>query len=286
MKKQQQQVPDELEVIISEENIRQALKKNIEEIESQVREKERLNVIKKEWRMFLAEAKPLFPKMLHRYIAKARTEEQWRLRNILFHVPGLSPFWAEYQWNREQEHYIFQRILVTGIFDGDPQESPRYLSNWGQKFDIAGLPKALAYARNEYLKYESISQKRAERLLENRRSERDSARRNRENENKAIKAEEQRRSEEQVLFDSVKSDPVAIQLLKAILLIREERITFTEQLENAESWAETSERRMAEKLRLAKEDVDRAHRDADDERRRKEDLQDELDKAEKKAKRG
>lgn len=286
MKGNKQQVPEELEVIISEENIKLAIKKNNEEAENRKQEKERREIKQKEWRFFLKEAKSLFPKMLHRYIAKARTEEQMQQRCLLFHVPGLSPFWAELSWSREKEHYLLHSIVVTGLYPGDQQDEPQLLANWGKKYTLNDLSEALAFARHEYLRFEVHSIKRAEILLERRRAEKENRRQARESEKRIVQAEDQKRSEEQALFESLKSDPVVILLLKAFLLIREERNTFAEQIESADNFAESIERHMSEKLRLAKENADHAYREASDERRRKEDLQDELDKAEKKIKRG
>lgn len=92
--------------------------------------------------------------------------------------------------------------------------------------------------------------------------------------------------EEQALFDAIKNDAVAMNMLKAFILIREERTSFTQQIENAD-WAlynmEERHSRHAAELRRQADEVERR---AEDEKAR---LQSDLDDAEsklKKAQRG
>jgi hypothetical protein len=91
----------------------------------------------------------------------------------------------------------------------------------------------------------------------------------------------QEKAEEQALFEAIKSDPVALNMLKAFILIRDERSSFQTQLENAD-WSlynmEERHSRRAEELRRLADEADRR---AADERSR---LQSDLDDAEAKLK--
>jgi len=88
-------------------------------------------------------------------------------------------------------------------------------------------------------------------------------------------------AEEQALFDALKNDPIAIHLLKAFVLLRDERSTFRDQLENADSALYSMEERHSRHAAELRRQADEAERRADDERRR---LQDDLDDAEAKLK--
>jgi hypothetical protein len=138
------------------------------------------------------------------------------------------------------------------------------------------------YAAAEEERAKELAQSKAEQQSRNEHSQR--LIEEREAERQATAQKEQ--AEEQALFNAVKDDPVAMNLLKAFALLRDERSSFSQQLENAD-WAlynieERHSRHAAELRRQA----DEADRRAEDERRR---LQDDLDDAEaklKKAERG
>ena len=97
---------------------------------------------------------------------------------------------------------------------------------------------------------------------------------------------QQEQAEEQTLFDAIKNDAVAMNLLKAFVLLRDERSSFEQRLEDADSSLYNMEERHSRRASQLRHQADEAERRAEDERRR---LQDDLDDAEaklKKAERG
>lgn len=72
------------------------------------------------------------------------------------------------------------------------------------------------------------------------------------------------KAEEQALFDAIKDDPVALNMLKTFVLIHEERGSFRDQLENAD-WAlynmEERHARRAEELRRQADEIERRAED-------------------------
>lgn len=98
--------------------------------------------------------------------------------------------------------------------------------------------------------------------------------------------QDQGKAEEENLLDSIKYDPIAMLLLKALVLVHQEQSGFMAQIEGVNFAVENDKNRMNERLKNLKQQAEAAQRETEEERCRKEDLQDELDKAEKKAKRG
>jgi hypothetical protein len=98
--------------------------------------------------------------------------------------------------------------------------------------------------------------------------------------------ERQEQAEEAALFDAIKNDPIAIHMLKAFVLLRDERNNFEQRLENADEAIYSIENRWSRRAEELRRQADDAERRAEDDRRR---LQDDLDDAEakiKKANRG
>lgn len=96
-------------------------------------------------------------------------------------------------------------------------------------------------------------------------------------------------SEERILFNLFKDDPVAISLMKAFLMINQERTTFNTQLEDANETMYSIEQRWTHRAEDLRRQAEHAQRMADEERDRVSSLQSDLDDAEgklKKAQRG
>lgn len=98
-----------------------------------------------------------------------------------------------------------------------------------------------------------------------------------------------RDSEERILFNLFKDDPVAINLMKAFMMINQERTTFNAQLEDASETMYSIEQRWSHRAEDLRRQAEHAQRMADEERDRVSSLQSDLDDVEgklKKAQRG
>ena len=95
-----------------------------------------------------------------------------------------------------------------------------------------------------------------------------------------LKQQEEKR-EEQALLDILKSDPIAIAMLKVFVLLRDERSTFEARIAEADDQISSSEYYWSNKASELRRQADDAQRRADDERSR---IQSDLDDAEAKLK--
>jgi hypothetical protein len=98
--------------------------------------------------------------------------------------------------------------------------------------------------------------------------------------------QQKEQAEEQALFEAIKEDSIAIHLLKAFVLLRDERSSFREQLESADWTMYNMEERHSRRAEELRRQADEVERRAEDERAR---LQSDLDETEsklKKAQRG
>jgi hypothetical protein len=92
---------------------------------------------------------------------------------------------------------------------------------------------------------------------------------------------QQEQSEEQALFDAIKDDAIAIYMLKAFVLLRDERSTFEQRLSEADETMYSIEERWSRKAADLRRQADDAQRRADDEKAR---IQSDLEDAEAKLK--
>jgi hypothetical protein len=89
------------------------------------------------------------------------------------------------------------------------------------------------------------------------------------------------KAEEQALFEALKGDPIAMHLLKAFILLRDERSTFEQQIYAADEAAYSIENRWSRKAEELRRQAAEAERRAEDEKSR---LQSDLDEIEAKLK--
>lgn len=95
---------------------------------------------------------------------------------------------------------------------------------------------------------------------------------------------EHKETEEKALFEAFENDPVAIQLLKAFLMIRQERNIFEERISNADDTLCSVEERWSRKAADLRLRADDAERHANEEHERARDLESEKDDIEKRLK--
>jgi hypothetical protein len=202
---------------------------------------------------------------------------------LLFSIPGLTKI----EFNPKNNVWCCE--VARG---GDVHEGWEPCLNMGSDWNV-DLEYILARSKKEMQQLEDYRSKYAAGQEERNQARERAAReaeeekaRQREQEARGELAWQKQQAEEDALFDAIKNDPVAIQMLKAFAWLRDERSTFQERLESAD-WAlynmEERHSRRAEELRRQADEADRR---AADERSR---LQSDLDDAEaklKKAQRG
>jgi hypothetical protein len=88
---------------------------------------------------------------------------------------------------------------------------------------------------------------------------------------------QQEQTEEQALFDAIRHDPIVIHMLKAFVLLRDERNTFEQRLMDADETMSSIENRWSRRAEELRRQADEAQRRADDEKAR---IQSDLEDAE------
>lgn len=208
----------------------------------------------------------------------------WNERVLEFRVPGLAPIAMLFVFDRHTEQPKLEEWVVAGVGESNYDDdlalcrdavfsySSRYRNKTDAKtpfwrvlqvaFDVAGSLKERQFQLDTNWNFALI---RAE--------------------ERKVK-DQKERDEEQALFDAIKSDPVAINMLKAFVQIHEERSGFTQRIQEADEaafWADEHSARIRSQL---ESQMERAQRQAEEEKSR---LQNDLEDAEvklKKAQRG
>lgn len=198
--------------------------------------------------------------------------------DLWFSVPGL----AFITFSSPNELWQAQSVNWSPDWD----ESP----NWGWRDPTKDVALALAQAKKTQADYQKFSEQYAQQRAEKAQQREEYERKEAEHEARAAEEANTDRhaeqSEEEILFDVLRNDAVAMYLLKAYLLINEERQGFRQQIENYDEAMYSMENRWSRRAEELRRQADEADRRAEDERSR---LQSDLDDAEaklKKAERG
>ena len=294
-------IPSDIEAII--ENKRVAM----QEAQRQKEEAERLEresveaIGRQKYDEYIQESMQKVPEYLRKYVLPTEeTPDFYRIGNnwerpsdwLYFQVPGLAKIlfaplrkgdaWkCQYAYESQQtwtgDEYIWSEPSL--IF---PRE---YGWNDDLEYTLALARKQLVEYQRFVQEYEADEKERAEENKRNR-AERQAEQERKQTERAAADlerqmAEQKQQAEEQTLFDAIKSDPVALSMLKAFVLLRDERSHFESQLEQANDALYFSDERASRQIERLRREADELERRADDERRR---LQDDLDDAEAKLK--
>jgi hypothetical protein len=244
------------------------------------------------------------PEYLRQYVVPGNEEpdfyrigKSWERPNswLYFAIPGLAkilfaPNAKESPWKYQTASPYEQRYS----YDGDTIHIEPSLSFSDSQYGWTDdLDYALGCAHAELQKYqkyvEEYAAEREEIAREAEQREADSAEKEARNqEAQALREleQQQEQAEEQALFEAIKSDPIALNMLKAFVLLRDERSHFESRLESADEAIYSVENRWSRRAEELRRQADEADRRAEDDRRR---LQDDLDDAEaklKKAERG
>lgn len=213
-------------------------------------------------------------------------DSNWWEKSLEFHIPGLAPiamFFAGVI--REDEQPKLSYWLVAGVCDLDWDQKTDICKTAGFSFESEFSYKAKAGETN--LRQVLLAAKIAFENKEDRQIELDqSIVRHHKRMEKREQEEARVISEEQALFEVIKNDPIAIHMLKAFILLRDERSAFEQRLEEMGEEMYGMENRWSRKAEELRHQAEYAERRARDEQSR---LQSDLDDAEaklKKAERG
>jgi hypothetical protein len=235
--------------------------------------------------LLLDKVKHLIPDVLFPYLVFGeRTggrNEAWYEKTLEFQVPGLAPIAMVFTGViRDDEEPKLAHWIVAGVSESD----------WDEDADLC--KKAVFSLDNNHADGAPAKETNIRKVLwvakksfedkESRQIELDQAivRKHKRNEMRAQK-EAKKISEEQALFDAIKNDPVAVHMLKAFILLRDERSAFEQRLEEMGDEMYGMENRWSYKAAELRRQADDAQRRANDELRR---LENDLDDAESKLK--
>lgn len=199
-------------------------------------------------------------------------------------IPGL----AKILFKTEDETYLSANAWWNGYAEREPELRFDQDSSWRKnlEYTLCEAEKAFRDHQEHRARWEALKEQGLQEY--NKRKACDQAAEERRQEQARARAEQQakEKAEEQALFDAVKNDPILVQLLKAFILIQDERSGFESQLQEADESLYSMENRWSRRAEELRRQADDAQRHADDERSR---LQSDLDDAEaklKKAQRG
>jgi hypothetical protein len=214
---------------------------------------------------------------------------------LYFEIPGLAkilfaPQAKDSPWKYQTASPYEQKYS----YDGDTIHMEPSLNFSDRQYGWTDdLDYALGCAQAELQKYQKYvaeyAAQQEEIAKEAKQREADAAKketRNQEAQARRDLEQQQEQTEERALFEAIKSDPIALNMLKAFVLLRDERSSFQEQLENADWTIYNMEERHSRRATELRRQADEAERRALDEHSR---LQSDLDDAEaklKKAERG
>lgn len=253
---------------------------------------------------YLQAALSKVPEYLHQYIVPSGEEPDlyrigkgWEQPStwLFFAIPGLAkilfaPEAKESPWRYQTASPSEQKYGYDGdVIHVEPSlsfETGGY--GWTDDIDYAlGCAHAQLQKYQKYLdeyiaKQEEIAREAEQRAADSAKKEA----RTQEAQARRDLEQQQEQAEEQALFEAIKADPIAIHLLKAFVLLRDERSEFESRLESADEAIYSIENRYSRRAEELRRQADEVERRANDERSR---LQSDLDDVEaklKKAERG
>lgn len=216
------------------------------------------------------------------YVRIGQGWDQLKKYYLTIDIPGLATI----------DHDTSDMTYRTGTaeWNGTAEDEPWFSESGGWKKDLDYVlcmaEKQMQKHQENLVKWEAAKEEASRRYNEQEAFEQgaDERRQELEKERELKAAREQR--EELYTFDVLKNDAVALHLVKAFLLIQNERSHFEQRLQDADETLYSIETRWSRRAEELRRQADEAERRAADERSR---LQDDLDDAEaklKKAQRG
>jgi hypothetical protein len=208
-------------------------------------------------------------------------EPNWWERSLEFQIPGLAPIAMVFTGViRGDEEPKLSHWSVAGVVDLDWDEDTDICKSAG--FSFRGNVSSTAKADSTNIRQVLWAAKKVFEEKEDRQIQLDQsiARCHKRKQEQAEEALRQA-SEEKALFDAIKNDPIAVHMLKAFVLLRDERSAFEQCIEEMGDEMYGMEDRWSRKASDLRRQAEDAQRRADDDRRR---LESDLDDAEAKLK--
>jgi hypothetical protein len=293
-------VPTQIAQII--QNKRQALmEERNRKAEAEKREREETEAIgRAKHAEYIQAALLKVPEYLHQYLVPSSEEpDYYRLGKdwerpddwLYFQVPGLAKFlFAPKAKGEARKFQVAEPYKQEHNYDGDViyvepslKFDPHDHYNWTNDVEYAlGCAQAQMQKYQEYLgSWEAAQEEIAREAEQHKVMIQDQEVRGAEKAARRAHEEAQEKAEEQTLFDAIKGDAIALNLLKAFVLLRDERSHFESQLEHANDSLYFADERASRQIERLHREAAEAERRAESERSR---LQDDLDDAEKKLK--
>lgn len=199
-------------------------------------------------------------------------------------IPGLSKI----LFNADKQSYLSARAWWNGYTEREPELDFHQDDGWRKDLEyvLCVAERAMQEHQDNLTKWQAAKEEDLRRY--NQQEAFDQAADERTQEIARARAEQKahEKAEEAALLDSLKSDPIALHLLKAFVLLRTERSHFDEQLSEIDEAMCSIENHWSRRAEELRRQADEAERRADDDRLR---MQSDLDDAEsklKKAQRG
>ena len=211
-------------------------------------------------------------------------------------------------WDRPENMVLYFSVpgLAKITFNPKDNQWKCETSGWHHDYDDADQPylhfNNSSYWRNdveyivecaqqemqkyeEYMAQYAVQQEERVRMAAQRaKEEAEREDRNREAEILGELKHQKEQAEEQALFNAIKADPIAVHMLKAFVLLRDERSTFEQRIYEMDESMGSMENYWSNKATDLRRQASEAQRRADEEHSRASDLQYELEDAEKKLK--
>ncbi len=188
----------------------------------------------------------------------------WWERSLEFRIPGLAPIVMVFtDVIRDDEEPKLSHWSVAGVVDLDWDEDTNICKSAG--FSFRGNVSSTAKADSTNIRQVLWAAKKVFEEKEDRQIQLDqSIARYHERKQKQAQEATRQASEEEALFDAIKNDPIAVHMLKAFVLLRDERSVFEQRIEEMgdemygieDRWS-----RKASDLRRQAEDIERRARD-------------------------
>jgi len=204
--------------------------------------------------------------------------------DLFFDIPGL----AQIAFDPQKDQWRAQSANWFPTWNSEPHLEFTNSSYWRSTIEVVLIEAQHALEEyQEYLaQYAEQKEERARQAEEYARKQQANEDYQRETEIRNELKQAKQMAEEQVLLDELRSDSVAMAMLKALVMIRQERATFEAQLEDANNSLYSMEEHWSRKARELRRQAEETQRHAEDEKYR---LQDDLNDKEaklKKAERG
>lgn len=291
-------IPSNIAAIIEQKELALLAKHEAEQKQKQEERNAQIALGTEKLHKIIADTLNLVPEWLHPYdvtekafdeddLARLGRGSEPNTKQLDFIVPGLAPIQFQWVQVRGTENFVGQWRSAQAYNQwreyGPAVPRLEFTQNSYWRNDLEFI---LVEAKEEFEEFElnttEFVKQRAEETL------RTEEQQKREEEADARRAADQleRESEELELFNFFKNDPIAVHLLKAFVLLRDERSTFEQRLYEADETMYSIEARWSRRAEELRRQADEAERRAEEEKYR---LQSDLDDAEaklKKAQRG